>query len=188
MEIVTTKERFLQKKDSFKAELCSLNNCNDKEGLKDCIQTCLGDVFGEEYKDQFSESEVHILNSLLKTIGVDAKLFINETSPKGNPGTAQKTNPLGNKNNIGALAGLGVGIVLAALFIHGSKPLLCALTIGAATIFGGILTSEKSQKATIVSATSLIDVDKVVGEIEAICEKVDSFMNVCSTQIKKISK
>ena len=188
MEIVTTKERFLQKKDSFKAELCSLNNRNDKEGLKACIQTCLGDVFGEEYKDQFSESEVHILNALLKTIGIDAKSFFNESSPKGTTRVSQGTNLLRNKSNLGALAGLGVGILLAALFIEGSKPFLCALTIGAATLFGGLITGGKSQTAKTISANDLVDVDRVVGDIESICEKVDLFMNVCSTQIKKISK
>lgn len=177
MEIVTTKERFLQKKDSFKAELCRLNNGNDKDELMACIQTCLGDVFGEEYKDQFTESEVHILNALLKAIGVDAKSFLNEYSPKGNTSPSQETNKSGHSSLIDLADGLNI-----------SKVRHCELSTGPKTYMGILISARKSQTANTISANNLIDVDKVVWNIESICEKVDSFMNVCRTQIKKISK
>lgn len=187
MKIVTTKEYFLQKKDAFKADLIRMSENNDKDGLTECIQDCLDEVFGEEYKGQFSESEVHILNSLLKALDLNAKSFINTTHEiiKDAP---QTSNPFSNKSNLGALVGLGVGILLSALFISESKPLLCGLTIGATTIAGGMITSNNPKPISKSCSYSLVDVDKVIADIEILCHKVDSFMSICSVQIDKLKR
>lgn len=186
MEIVTTKERFLQKKEEFKTELTRLNESKDKNGVVDCIQDLLDYVFGEEYKGQFSESEVHILNSMMKTFGLKAESFLKSGTEIRVLTKSENANPFINKRNLGALAGLGVGIVLAALIIDGAKPLLCGLTIGAATIAGGLISNKKPLKVSIAKQAELINVNDVVREVETTCDKIDSFMQVCHNQMEKL--
>ena len=185
MEIITSQERFLQKKDEFKDELTRLNANNDKDGLMDCIQNLLDDVFGEEYKGQFSESEVHILNSLMKTLGLNAERFFKSDTRSNVIPKSEKT-PFSNKRNLGALAGMGAGIVLATIIFVGVKPLLCGITIGAATIAGGLISNKKPLKVSIAKQAELINVNDVVREVETTCDKIDSFMQVCHNQMEKL--
>lgn len=186
MKIVTTKERFLNKKDEFKDELTRLNENNDKEGLMDCIQDLLDEVFGEEYKGQFIESEVHILNALLKTLGLNAKIFLNMDDRRNATIKSSKVYPFNHIGNLGALSGLAVGILIATLIIEGSKPLLCGLTIGAATIAGGMFAKGMARRDTKEKQSNQFDGEKVIKDIESVCEKVDSFMSICCTQIERV--
>lgn len=188
MKIITTKERFLQKKDDFNSLLIQLRENNDKDGMMDCVQNCLDDVFGEEYKGQFSESEVHILNAFLKTLGLNANRFFNTDEQKDSTTKSPKVAPFNHKGNLGALSGLAVGILIAALIIEGSKPLLCGLTIGAATIAGGLFANGKPRQETKAMPSNQADVELVIKDIESVCEKVDSFMNICCTQIERVQK
>ena len=188
MEIVTTKERFLQKKDVIKSVLIKQRENNDKDGMVDCLQNCLDYVFGEEYKGQFSESEVHILNALLKSMGLSAKRFLNLHYLKEAVTNSSKDTPFTHKGNLGALSGLAMGILFVALIIEGSKPLLSGLTIGAATIVGGLIAKGKSRQETKALPSNQVDVERVLNDIESVCEKVDSFMSICCTQIERVQR
>ncbi len=124
----------------------------------------------------------------MKALGINAKSFLNTTDPEDNRSIPVHSNISHDKRNVGALVGLGVGVLLVALFIKGSKPLLSGLTIGVATLVGGMISRRKPKLVAKTAVDSIVDVDRVVFEVENLCDRIDSFMSVCNAQIEKIKR
>lgn len=186
MEFKTTKERFIALRDNFISELSECGDLQDNERIIEFVQTCFDDVFGEEYKSQLTESEVHIYNSFMTALGVDAANFCQ-------PLNAASTDKICKETCIGAISGLIAGIILSSIALKPSTSLAAGLIIGIATLVGGAIPSVTkkdfwskftSNKDALMVDSSL-DINKIIIEIERICDKVDRFMNVCRIQLSR---
>lgn len=186
MEFRTTKQCFNESKDNLTLELSRCSYPQDYGQVIELIQTCLDDVFGQNYKSQLTESEAHLFNSFMTTLGVDAANFCP-------PLNAASTDKICKENSIGAISGLIAGVILSSIVLKPSTSLAAGLIIGIATFVGGaipavsrkdFLSKFSSEKDSLMANNSL-DINKIIIEIERTCEKIDRFMNVCRIQLSR---
>lgn len=186
MEFKTTKQRFNAQRDNLITELSICASSHDYERVVELIQTCLDEVFGQDYKSQLTESETHMFNSFMTALGVDAANFCQ-------PLNAASTDKICKETCIGATSGLIAGIILSSIALKPSTSLAAGLIIGIATLVGGAIPSVTkkdfwskftSNKDALMVDSSL-DINKIIIEIERICDKVDRFMNVCRIQLSR---
>lgn len=186
MEFITTKQRFNALKNNLVLEISDLSYPQDYDHIYESIQNCLDNVFGQDYKSQLTESETHLFNSFMTALGVDAANFC----PQLNTASMDK---ICKETSIGAISGLIAGIILSSIALKPSTSLAAGLIIGIATFIGGAIPSV-SKKDFLLKYTSKkdshmvdrsLDINKIIIEIEKICDKVDRFMNVCRIQLSR---
>lgn len=188
MEIITTKQRFLMLKDRLIEELSAYSYPKDYGMINDTIHDFVDSIFGEEYRCQLTESEVHIFNSLLTTLDVNATL-LDKYEPTFSVDSSSKTSA--NKESIaGATSGLIAGIILSSLVFKNPTSLIVGLIIGASTFLGHSIQNKFKHNSHLSSKVNenvkeSFDIQAIISKIDCLCSKIDDFMDVCRIQLSR---
>lgn len=183
MSFMTTKQRFLELRERAISDLQAIT-VNDADGYINYLRSLLDEIIGEEYRSQFPEQELHILNSLLKTI--DTYSFVlsayakNSNAPVSLPPKTQNGKVL-----VGAAIGSIVGTCISLLLFPKVSTLLSgAIVIGSA--FGGHVITKRTQLNTNRQIKPCKpDIEGLLASVEQLCERIDSFMAVCNNQLER---
>lgn len=185
MDIITTKQRFLERKERFIQEVSTIIQDENPEALKGCISAFINEIIGEDYRSQFPEQELHIFNALMKTI--DPVSFFPDCPEMGDKASACVSEPDTNdKSAIGAIVGTAIGVVISSVLFSKASFWVSGISILGLSVLGYVVgRGVSNKKKKMLPPKAQFNIEQLVFSIECLCEKIDDFMSTCMVQLER---
>ena len=193
MNIPSTRSRLQILKEQFIKDMQDLLYPIDYDDIIEKVQDLIDDIFGEEYRSQLTESEVHIFNSLLHTLDIDAAKFCGQRPTSL---VVAKYPASTNKGAIiGMASGFAVGLVLSTVITKHLASILAGLIVCATTYAGYSIQKKLSKKNQSHHSLGLSNdhdsikgaymADEIFSALDKLCGQIDDFMEVSHIQFSK---
>lgn len=187
MDIITTKQRFLERKERFIQEISIINQDENPEAIKESTSAIMNEIFGEDYKIQFPEQELHIFNALMKTIDPVSTVLDCYDIGIRTPANVSLSDT-NAKSAIGAIAGTAIGVVVSSLLFSRVSFWVSGVSILGLSVLGYVLGRGVSNKIKGLPPKVQFSVDQLILSIDGLCEKIDDFMSTCMVQLERNRK